>query len=61
MVVTLEGEKIQSIDDYFRQHGSGQAFVRFNTGVMPAFIAYLATLGQWVDSKPLECGLDQCC
>jgi hypothetical protein len=54
MVITLKGETNLFMDDYFRQHGSGQAFIRFNTGAMPAFTAHLVTLGHWVDNKPLE-------
>jgi hypothetical protein len=54
MIVTLKGEKIQSMDDYFKTNGSGQTFIRFNTVLMPTFMHHLGTLGQDVDNKPLE-------
>jgi len=54
MIVTLKGENTQYMDDYLRQHGSEQAFVRLNAAALPQLIAHLATLGQWSDNKALE-------
>jgi hypothetical protein len=54
MLITLKGKTIEFMDDYFRQHGSRQAFVRFNIGVLPAFMAELAALGNQRDDKPIE-------
>jgi hypothetical protein len=54
MLITLKGKKTEFMDEYFRTHGSGQAFVRFNISAMPVFLAELATLGSRVDDKPSE-------
>jgi hypothetical protein len=54
MLITLKGKKTEFMDEYFRTHGSGQAFVRFNISAMPAFVAELATLDSRVDDKPSE-------
>jgi hypothetical protein len=53
MTITLKGKTTAFMDDYFREHGSGQAFIRFNIDSLPTFSAELATLGSRVDDKPL--------
>jgi hypothetical protein len=54
MIVTLKGKKIQYMDDFLRQRGTEQAFIRLNTAALPELIAHLATLGQWTDNRALE-------
>jgi serine/threonine protein kinase len=54
MLITLKGKTIEFMDDYFRQHGSRQAFIRFNIGVLTAFTAELAALGNQRDDKSME-------
>jgi serine/threonine protein kinase len=54
MIVRLKGKKIQYMDDFLRQRGTEQAFIRLNTAALPELIAHLATLGQWTDNRALE-------
>lgn len=54
MVVTLKGQTIQYMDDYLRQHGSEQAFIRLNTAALPEILAHLETLDRWRDNRALE-------
>jgi hypothetical protein len=54
MLITLKGKTVEFMDDYFRQHGSRQAFIRFNIGVLTAFMAELAALGNQRDDKSME-------
>jgi serine/threonine protein kinase len=54
MVLTLKGETLQYMDDFLRQRGTEQAFIRLNTAALLELIAHLATLGQWTDEKALD-------
>jgi hypothetical protein len=54
MMVTLKGQSVQYMDDFFRQHGSQEVYVRLNTKALPDFINRLAALGQLADNQALE-------
>jgi serine/threonine protein kinase len=53
MIATLKGETLQYMDDFLRQCGTEQAFIRLNAAALPELIAQLAALGQWTDNKAL--------
>jgi hypothetical protein len=45
MVVALKGETTQYMDDFFKQHGKRDNFVRLNTAALLDFATHLSSLG----------------
>jgi len=50
MVVVLKGKTVQDMDEFFRQHGSQQTYVRTNMAALPEFVAMLKGIGQQSDN-----------
>lgn len=53
MIVILKGKTIQYIDEFFRQHGSPQGFIRTNLTTLPEFMAELEGIGELSDNRAL--------
>jgi serine/threonine protein kinase len=54
MVVTLKGQPIQYIDDFFKQQGSDHVYVRLNTDLIPELLAHISSSGQTSAKTALE-------
>jgi serine/threonine protein kinase len=54
MIVTLKGQAVRYMDDFFKQHGTKDVFIRLNTAAVPEFITHVSTLSQGIENKPLE-------
>ncbi|KAF2109886.1 kinase-like domain-containing protein [Lophiotrema nucula] len=54
MIATLKGETTQYLDEFLKQRGSQQAFVRLNLAALPALVAHFGGLGQMSDNRALE-------
>jgi hypothetical protein len=54
MIAVLKGKTVQEMDEFFRQRGSQQAWIRSNIAVLPEFIAELKKTGEFSDNKALR-------
>jgi hypothetical protein len=54
MVVVLKGKTIEYMDAFFKEHGSGQAFVRTNHPALADFVAELREMGTAHDNRALD-------
>jgi serine/threonine protein kinase len=50
MASALKGKTMQDIDEFFRQHGSQQTYIRTNMAALPRLIAMLEEIGQPSDN-----------
>lgn len=54
MVVTLKGQPIRYIDDFFKQQGSALVYVRLNIDLIPELLAHIGSSRQTSANKALE-------
>ncbi|KAH7068910.1 kinase-like domain-containing protein [Paraphoma chrysanthemicola] len=54
MIVTLKGKTMEYMDNFLKQNGSRQTFIRLNAAALPDFIAHLTSLPQWTDNRALD-------
>lgn len=54
MTATLKGKNLQYMDEFLREHGTEQTFVRLNVAALPELFSQLAQFGEWTDNKPLD-------
>lgn len=50
MATVLKGKSIEDMDEFFRQHGSHQTYVRTNMAALPKFTAMLEGIGESADN-----------
>ena len=53
MVVVLKGKTVQDMDEFFRQPGSQQAFIRTNLNALPEFATELEGIGNSLDNRAI--------
>lgn len=53
MIVVLKGRTVQDMDEFFKQHGSREVFIRANPDALPGFIAELEGIGHSSDNRAL--------
>ena len=54
MVVVLKGKTIEYMENFFKEHGSQQAYVRTNTVALLKLVAELEGVGSLCDNRALE-------
>ena len=50
MAVVLKGMTVQDMDEFFRQHGSQQTYIRTNMAALPQFVSVVKGIGQPSDN-----------
>ncbi|CAI6337009.1 unnamed protein product [Periconia digitata] len=50
MAAALKGNTLQDMDEFFRQHGSQQTYIRTNMAALPRFVAMLEGTGESSDN-----------
>ena len=53
IIIVLKGKRVQYMEEFFKQRGSLQGFIRTNIATLPEFIAKLHNIGERSDNRAL--------